>query len=42
MDLAEIGMARGEGGGGMAWITVPRDRDNWWAVVNTAMNVRVA
>jgi hypothetical protein len=27
--------------GGMDWIELAEDRDRWWAVVNTVMNVRV-
>jgi hypothetical protein len=35
MDLREIGW------GGMDWIDVAQDRDEWRALVNTAMNLRV-
>jgi hypothetical protein len=35
MDLREIGL------GGVDWIRLAQDRDRWWAVVNTAMNLRV-
>jgi hypothetical protein len=35
MDLREV---RWEG---MDWIHLAQDRDQWWAVVNTAMNLRV-
>jgi hypothetical protein len=35
MDLREIGWA------GMDWIDVARDRDQWRALVNTVMNLRV-
>jgi hypothetical protein len=35
MDLREIGW------GGMDWIDVARDRDQWKAFVNTIMNLRV-
>jgi hypothetical protein len=35
MDLREIGW------GGMDWIDVAQDRDQWSALVNTAMNLRV-
>jgi hypothetical protein len=35
MDLREIGW------GGMNWIDVAQDRDQWRALVNTVMNVRV-
>jgi hypothetical protein len=28
-------------GGGADWIDLAQDRDRWWAVVYTAMNVRV-
>jgi hypothetical protein len=35
MDLREIGW------GGMDWIDVAKDRDQWRAVVNTVMNLRV-
>jgi hypothetical protein len=35
MDLREIG------GGGVDWMHLPQDRDQWPAVVNTVMNLRV-
>ena len=35
MDLREIGW------GGMAWIDLAQDRDQWKAIVNTVMNLRV-
>jgi hypothetical protein len=35
MDLREIG------GGGMAWIDLAQDRDQWRALVNTVMNLQV-
>jgi hypothetical protein len=35
MDLREIGW------GGMDWIDLARDRDQWRALVNTVMNRRV-
>jgi hypothetical protein len=35
MDLKEIGW------GGMDWIDLAQDRDQWRAVVNTGMNLRV-
>jgi hypothetical protein len=35
MDLTEIGW------GGMDWIDLGQDRDQWRAVVNTVMNLRV-
>jgi hypothetical protein len=35
MDLREIGW------GGMDWIDLAQDRDQWRALVNTVMNVRV-
>jgi hypothetical protein len=35
MDLREIGW------GGMDWIGLARDRDQWRALVNTVMNLRV-
>jgi hypothetical protein len=36
MDLREIEL------GGMDWIDLAQDRDQWRALVNTAMNLRVA
>jgi hypothetical protein len=35
MDLREIGW------GSVDWIQLAQDRDRWWAVVNTVMNLRV-
>jgi hypothetical protein len=35
MDLREIGL------GGMDWIDLAQDRDQWKALVNTVMNHRV-
>jgi hypothetical protein len=35
MDLREIGW------GGMGWIDLAQDSDQWRAVVNTVMNLRV-
>ena len=35
MDFQEVGW------GGMDWIDLIQDRDRWWALVNTAMNLRV-
>jgi hypothetical protein len=35
MDLREIGF------GDVDWIHLAQDRDKWWAVVNTVMNLRV-
>jgi len=35
MDLNEIGC------GGVDWIHLAQDRDQWWALVNTVMNARV-
>jgi hypothetical protein len=34
-DLGEIGC------GGMDWIHLAHDRDQWWAFVNTVTNLRV-
>jgi hypothetical protein len=36
IDLREIGW------GGMNWIDLAQDRDQWRALVNTIMNLRVA
>jgi hypothetical protein len=35
MDLREIGWD------GMYWIDLAQDRDQWWALVNTVMNLQV-
>jgi hypothetical protein len=35
MDLKEIGF------GDVGWIRWAQDRDRWWALVNTVMNLRV-
>jgi hypothetical protein len=35
MDLQEAGC------GGMDWIGLAQDRDRWWAILNTVMNLRV-
>jgi hypothetical protein len=35
MDLREIRW------GGMDWIDLAQDSDQWWALVNTVMNLRV-
>ena len=35
MDLYEVG------GGGMDWIELAQDRNNWRVLVNTVMNLRV-
>jgi hypothetical protein len=35
MDLREIGC------GGMDWINLAQDRDQWTVLVNTVMNIRV-
>jgi hypothetical protein len=34
MDLGEVGRE------GMDWMHLAQDRDKWWAVVNTVMNLR--
>ena len=34
MDLKETGLC-------VEWIDLAQDRDKWWAVVNTAMNLQV-
>jgi hypothetical protein len=35
MDLSETGW------GSVDWIQVAQDRDQWWALVNTVMNLQV-
>jgi hypothetical protein len=35
MDLREIGWD------GMDWIDLTQDRDQWWALLNAVMNIRV-
>jgi hypothetical protein len=35
VDLREAGW------GGIDWINLAQDRDRWWALVNTLMNLRV-
>jgi hypothetical protein len=35
MDFREIGWD------GMDWIDLAQDRDQWWALVNTVMNLRI-
>jgi hypothetical protein len=35
VDLREIGYE------GVDWMHLDQDRDQWWAVVNTVMNIRV-
>jgi hypothetical protein len=36
MDLRELGL------GGMDWVDLAQDRDRWWALMNTVMNLRVS
>jgi hypothetical protein len=35
MDLRETGL------GGVDWIRLAQDRDQWWAVVSAVMNLRI-
>ena len=34
MDLREVGC------GGMDWLELAKDRDRWWALVSSVMNLR--
>jgi hypothetical protein len=36
MDLRETGW------GGMDWVYLAHDRDQWWALVNTGINLRIS
>jgi len=36
-----IKMALQEVGGGGDWMELAQDRDRWWALVNTVMNLRI-
>jgi hypothetical protein len=37
-----IKMDREVGWGGMDWIDLAEDRDQWWALLNTVVNLRVS
>jgi hypothetical protein len=41
VDNVKMGLRREIGCGGMDWIDLAQDRDQWKALVNTVLNLRV-